>query len=361
MRYAVSQSDFVLLCAVLVLCGMGFAALYSIGLGKENGNFTFLYHQAITFGIGAVLLMCISCMHYKTFRGYSILFYVASIMLLVAVLAIGAHIRGMRGWFVFGSLTFQPVELAKLGLILILARYFSAYTRQVGRLRHIITSCLLAVIPIAAVLAQPDLGSAVILFILWFGMILMSGIPRRYTVAMVLMLVIIASAAWFFALKDYQRQRIITFLSPAHDVQGKSYNVHQAQIAIGSGGLLGRGIGYGSQSQLRFLPESQTDFIFSVLAEELGFVGIGFLFFFWFLLLGRFTRLMRRTRDDFAMYCVLGVTLMFFSHMAINIGGNLGLIPLTGIVLPFISYGGSALLIDLVAVGIVESIYIHSA
>ncbi len=281
-------------------------------------------------------------------------------LLLGAVLVLGFTVRGTRGWFAFGGFTFQPVELAKLGLIMALAWYFSSYTRQVGQLKHILLSGILALIPIGAVLLQPDLGSAAILFVIWFGMLLMSGIPRRYTIAMALGLCIIAVSAWLFVLKDYQRQRIITFLSPTHDVQGKSYNVRQAQIAIGSGEWFGRGLGYGSQSHLRFLPESQTDFIFSVLAEELGFLGLSLFFLFWYLLLSRMIRIMKLARDDFALYCVLGVTLMFFSHMIINIGGNLGVVPLTGIVLPFVSYGGSALLIDLLALGLVQSIHIHS-
>lgn len=360
MIHALRQSDLILTCAVLMLCGMGFAALYSIGLGKEGGDFSYLSHQAITFGIGACAALVLSVVQYRIFRSYSIAVYILSLVFLAAVLFLGSTIRGTRGWFAFAGFTFQPVELAKIGLILMLAWYFSSYTRQVGQLRHILISGILALLPISAVLMQPDLGSAAILFSIWFGMVLMSGIPRRYTVSIAILLCVIAAVGWLVVLKDYQRQRVISFLAPTHDVRGKSYNVRQAQIAIGAGEWFGRGLGYGSQSHLRFLPESQTDFIFSVLAEELGFLGVGLLFFFWYLLLSRLIRLMKRARDDFALYCVLGIALMLFTHMVINIGGNLGVVPLTGIVLPFISYGGSALLIDLIAIGIVESIYIHS-
>ena len=340
---------------------MGFAALYSIGLGKEGGDFSYVAHQAAAFGIGIAVMLGISVVQYRLFRNYSLVLYGISIALLFAVLFFGSAVRGTRGWFIIGSYSFQPVELAKIGLIVALAWYFSSYTRQVGRLRHIIVSAFLAGISIAAVLLQPDVGSAAILFIIWFGMILMSGIPRRYTIAIVLILCSLCALSWMLVLKEYQRQRIISFLAPAHDIRGTSYNIRQAQIAIGSGTWLGRGLGYGSQSQLRFLPESQTDFIFSVLAEELGFFGIALLFFFWHLLFSRLIRIMKRARDDFSLYCVLGITIMLFSHMAINIGGNLGVIPLTGIVLPFMSYGGSAILISLLAIGLAESIHIHNS
>lgn len=356
----VRQSDLILFCSMLVLSGMGFAALYSMGLGISADSFWLLKHQGIAFGIGIIALFGLSSIHYHQLRSYSIAVYIITIIILIAVLFFGTTIRGTKGWLVIGAFTLQPVELAKLGLIMILARYFSSFTRQVGQLRHILVSGGIAALPISAVLLQPDLGSAAILFIIWIGMILMSGIPRRYTVSMCILVGLIAVAGWFFVLKDYQRQRIITFLSPTHDVQGKSYNIRQAQIAIGSGEWFGRGLGFGSQSHLRFLPESQTDFIFSVIAEELGFVGVSVLLFFWFLLLSRLIRLMRRLRDDFGVYCILGVSLLLFSHMTINIGGNLGLIPLTGIVLPFLSYGGSALVVDLIALGLAESIHIHT-
>ncbi len=357
----VRQSDLILFFSMLVLAGLGFAALYSIGLGFGADSFFFLKHQSIAFGIGFCALLIISSIHYHHLKTYSIAFYIITILILIAVLFLGSTIRGTKGWFSIAGFTLQPVELAKLGLIMILARYFSSFTRQVGQLKHIIVSGALAALPIAAVLAQPDLGSAAILFAIWLGMMLMSGVPRRYTIAMCIMIILIAALGWITVLKGYQRERIITFLYPTHDVQGKSYNIRQAQIAIGSGELFGRGLGFGSQSHLRFLPESQTDFIFSVIAEELGFIGVSFLLFFWLLLLRRLMRLMRKVRDDFGAYCVLGVTLLLFSHMAINIGGNLGLIPLTGIVLPFLSYGGSALVVDLIAIGLVESIHIHSS
>lgn len=356
----IRQSDLLLFCTVIVLCGMGFAALYSIGLGKEANDFSLLTHQAVTFGVGMVCISVVSIFQYRMLRNFSPVVYGCALVLLCAVLVVGSTLRGTRGWFAWGSVTFQPVELAKIGLIMMLAWYFSSYTRQVGRLKHIIVSGSIALAPIAAVLLQPDLGSAAILFAIWFGMVLMSGIPRRYILSITIGLCVVAVMSWVFVIKDYQRARVISFLAPTHDTQGKSYNVRQAQIAIGSGEWFGRGLGYGSQSHLRFLPESQTDFIFSVLAEELGFFGIALLFFFWYLLFCRLIRIMRLASDDFALYCVLGVTLMLFSHMFINIGGNLGIVPLTGIVLPFVSYGGSALLIDLIAIGLVESIHIHS-
>lgn len=354
--------DVLLLVSTLLLCVMGFAALYSIGLGKEDAtDFSLLMRQLIAFAIGCSIIIVLSLIHYIRLRSGSIFIYACSLVALLIVLFAGQEIRGTRGWFEFGLFSFQPVEYAKIGLIFMLAWYFSSNSRQIDRLIHVVASAIIAVVPIGLVLLQPDLGSALVLIIIWIGMLLMSGIPKRYTISIALLIVLAMLAGWFFVFKDYQRERILTFLLPSQESQGRSYNIRQAQIAIGSGKLLGAGLGFGSQSHLKFLPESQTDFIFSVIAEELGFVGVAGILLCWLLFFQRAAALMKKIRDDFGLYLVLGSFFFFLSHVVINIGGNLGLLPLTGIVLPFMSYGGSALVISLLAVGLIQSVYAHAS
>ncbi len=349
--------DWVLLFSVLGISSFGMTALYSIGLGKDVPSFSYLQHQGVVALIGFVTIFVFSLFNYRILKNTSVIFYIFTCLLLLAVLFFGDKIRGTRGWFLIGGAGFQPAELAKIALILILAKYFSSWTRQVGQLRHIFQSACLMVVPTALILLQPDFGSAVILFAIWFVMILMSGIPKKYIIALGGIMVIFFSCAWFFLFQDYQKDRIISFLFPAADVRGAGYNVRQAMIAVGAGQLTGTGIGSGSQSHLKFLPETQTDFIFSVIAEEFGFVGVTFLFLFWLMLIYRLNVLLRASADDFAAYTLLGITTMLFTQFIINIGGNLGLLPVTGLVLPFVSYGGSALLISLMCIGIVQSIW----
>ncbi len=353
--------DILLLLSIIVLSVFGFAALYSVGLGKDPQNFFYFQKQLSIGTVFFVLFFGIGLLNYRMIRNVSFLLYIGMCILLIFVLISGQTIRGTRGWFMISSFGMQPAEFAKLALICTLARYFSSYTRQIGRFRHIIISGIIALVPIGLVLLQPDLGSAIILFLIWFGMIMTSGIPKKYTLTLCIGIIVVSLGAWFFVLKDYQKERVITFIHPSADVQGSGYNVRQAMIAIGAGELFGRGLGFGSQSHLKFLPETQTDFIFSVVAEEMGLIGVTILFAFWMVFFHRLIRIIKMARDDFALYSVLGITVMFFAHVILNIGGNLGLVPLTGVPLPFISYGGSSLALSLLAVGLVQSIKVYNS
>jgi rod shape determining protein RodA len=206
------------------------------------------------------------------------------------------------------------------------------------------------------VLLQPDLGSAVILGLIWFGIMCLVGARRLYIVGLVGLVAVASVFSWFFLLQDYQKDRVLTFVYPESDPLGAGYNTNQAAIAVGSGKFFGRGLGFGSQSQLRFLPEAQTDFVFSVIGEELGFAGAGaviglFGFLFW-----RLLRIIRHANNDFAAVVVSGVTIVFFSQLVINVGANVGLLPVTGVTLPFVSYGGSSLIVNLLMVGMVQSV-----
>ena len=353
--------DILFLLSIIVLSIFGFAALYSVGLGKDPQNFFAIQKQLSVYAVFFIAFFAIGLLNYRIVKNISFLYYIAIAVLLMLVLVGGQTIRGTRGWFMIGSFGLQPAEFAKLALICALARYFSHYTRQIGQFRHIIVSGMIAAVPIGLVLLQPDLGSAVVLFLIWFGMIMTSGIPKKYILILCISIAVVSLSAWFFLLKDYQKERVMTFLRPSADVQGSGYNIRQAMIAIGSGQIFGRGLGFGSQSHLKFLPETQTDFIFSVVAEEMGLVGISILFAFWAVFFHRLIKIMKMARDDFALYTVLGITMMFFTHLILNIGGNIGLVPLTGIPLPFLSYGGSSLAISLLAVGLVQSIKVYNS
>jgi rod shape determining protein RodA len=223
----------------------------------------------------------------------------------------------------------------------------------------VIVSGLLALVPFTLVLMQPDLGSALVYLVMWLGLLLFSGIKRVYSLILVVSGILVSWGAWAFALKDYQKNRIISFLNPAADPLGSGYNVIQSKIAVGSGGLFGRGLGHGSQSQLRFLPEQHTDFIFAVLTEELGFLG-GFLLLFLFLIL--FVRMIKAgkfSRDEFGIILAIGAVIIFTFQIFTNVGMNIGILPVTGIPLPLVSYGGSALLIFLMLIGLIESVFVR--
>jgi len=354
------QFDIPLLIVVLFFATIGLSSLYSIGVGRGGDAMGYFERQGIYYLVFFVVAITISLIRHTFFRSVGALVYLAAIASLLAVLFIGSTIRGTKGWITFGSFTLQPVELAKIGVILALAGYFSIFTRQVHHLRHIIISGVITAIPAGLVMLQPDIGSAAIIVFLWITMILVSGISKKYLVSLLFLGVLTIVGAWMFLLHDYQKDRILAFIHPTAETQSRGYNVRQAMIAIGSGQLFGKGLGRGSQSQLRFLPESQTDFIFSVIAEELGLIGILLLLIAWGVFFWRLFALMARVHDDFSLYVLFGIAALFFIQLVINIAGNLGLLPLTGIVLPFLSYGGSALVMASILFGIAQSIAIHA-
>jgi rod shape determining protein RodA len=353
------SADWLLLLAVFTLVLLGLSAIYSVELSQEAGTFLNLKKQGIAVMVGAVFFLLLTFSNYKLLQNYSLALYCVSVGLLALVLLFGETIRGSTGWFVFGGVSFQPVELMKVSLIITLSTYFSRRAVRPLRLRSLWESGLMVLLPVGLVLLEPDFGSASVLLGTWFLFLVFVGIPWRYLVSIVLLFAVLFGASWFFLFEDYQRSRIMTFLEPSLDPLGQGYNVTQAIIAVGSGGLFGSGLGFGTQSQLKFLPESQTDFIFAVIAEELGFFGVllillsfGFLFY-------RLGRHALYAHDDFTAYMVLGTGAVFFLQFLVNIGMNLGLFPVTGIGLPLVSYGGSSLVAMLLMMGIVESIAIR--
>jgi len=348
--------DYVLLASVLLLAVIGLAALYSISLGYDPVDFTNFRKQLIYFGFGLLIAFIASLLNYSAFRVYSRYFYWGAAILLVLVAIFGTTLRGTRGWFSLFGFYFQPVELAKVALLFFLAKFFSNRYQFFNEWRHVIVSLFGTLILAFFVLMQPDTGSAAVLLGLWFILLMVTGVRWRYLGVIMLTAIVLVSILWFGMFADYQKARIMTFLNPAIDPLGSGYNVTQAKIAVGSGGVFGRGLGFGSQSQLKFIPESQTDFIFAVIAEELGLLGVALVLGLWVLIFYRLARAAKRARDDFGQFVLLGILIIFFIHIFVNIGMNIGLLPVTGISLPFLSYGGSFVLVSMFFIGVAESV-----
>jgi len=351
--------DWILLLAVLVLFGFGMAAIYSVELSRESAEFLLLRKQGIAFAIGIVLLVVSAGANYLQLRNYGRLLYLIGIGLMVLVLIFGSTIRGTTGWFVLFGVSFQPVEFMKLALAVELARYFGEHARRQFGWREIFGSGLLTCVPVFLTAIQPDLGSAMLMLGMWGLLVFFAGLRLRQGAILAIVVIAIAIFGWFFLLQPYQKQRVEVFLDPSLDPLEKGYNVTQSRIAIGSGQLFGRGLGFGSQSQLKFLPESQTDFVFAVIAEELGFFGVMIIFFAIGVFMYRSITLSRHARDNFTGFLAIALSASVFVQAMVNIGVNLALLPATGVALPFVSYGGSSLVFSLLMVGILESIAVR--
>ena len=286
--------------------------------------------------------------------------YITALVLLASLLLFAHPVLGAKAWFSLGPISFQPADLAKLALIVLLAKYLSRRHVEIGDFRHIIVSGGYALTLILLILVEPDMGNAIIVGTLWLGMMLVSGISKKHLVVLGLIGLVVSSALWFGGLKPYQRERIISFVNPAADIRGSGYSAYQAKIAVGSGELLGKSIGYGTQSKLRFLPEYQTDFIFAAFAEEWGFAGVMLLLSLYALLFARLAQIARAAATNFDAFFTLGVLILFAAHVAIHTGISLGLLPVTGTTIPFMSSGGSHLLLEFAVLGIVTSLAHHS-
>ncbi len=352
--------DWILFTAVLLLVCFGLAEIYSVALGQAAVNLLNFKKQILFIFIGFILLFIFAFFDYHNLRNYSNYLLILGIILLISVLLFGRIIRGTKSWFYIGVFGFQPVEFIKLVLILFFARYLSSVSIKVNQLKHLFITASSLIIFMALVLAQPDFGSSLILFLSWLSLIIVAGINKKYIIVIILTLAILFTGSWFFIFKDYQKQRVITFLNPRLNQFDQGYNAAQALIAVGAGRITGRGLGFGSQSQLKFLPEAQTDFIFAVSAEELGFLGVILILVFFGIFFYRCLYYLRKINDNFGTFFILGSLLLIFIEMFINIAMNIGLLPVVGISLPFLSYGGSALVINLIMVGVIESIIIRS-
>ena len=351
--------DWILILASIFLVGIGLISIYSSSLAR--GNFLNFKKQIIFFALGFVLMLLASFIDWRGIKEepYLILFlYLICLFGILGLLFLAPKVRGARHWYKIGFFTIDPVEFLKIVLLLLLAKYFSKRHIEMYKLSHIILSGIYVILPSIFIFLQPDLGSTLVLIFLWVGVLIISGIKIRHFLLLCFLAILVFILAWQFFLKDYQKARIISFFVPI-DPLGVGWSQNQAKIAIGNGGIFGQGLGKGSQTKYRFLPEPQTDFIFAAIAEEVGFLGITFLLFLFFLLIWRIQKIAFLTQSNFARLFAGGFNVLLVSQLFINIGMNLGLLPIIGIGLPFVSYGGSALISNFVALGILESIKVH--
>ena len=362
MRFIVShfkKLDWILIISAVLLTVIGICSIYSSSF--RNGDFFNFKKQIIFFIAGFFLMLSLSFFDYRILRNNSyliLIFYFVSLLFLVGLFFFAPEIRGVKSWYKLGPISLDPIEPTKIVLIVLLAKYFSMRHVEMYRFRHIILSGFYVLIPSLLIFFQPDLGSVLILVIIWLGVLIVSGIKIRHFLILTLCFLLILSFCWQFLLKDYQKERVLSFMIPS-DPLGASWSQNQAKIAIGSGSFFGRGFKQGSQTQYGFLSEPQTDFIFAAIAEETGLVGIGILFSLFSLFLWRIIKLILSCQYNFSRLFASGFVLFIFSQFFVNIGMNLGIIPVIGIPLPLISYGGSGLISTYIGLGILQSVRVR--
>lgn len=344
--------DWILIAAIVPIALGGLATMTSFG--ADSGLFL---RQLLWLVVASGMMFAIAQSDVRFLRDsrYITMFYGIALSLLVLVLIIGKTVKGATSWFAFGNVSFQPTDLVKLLVIAILAKYFSRRHVEIARIKHLLISGLYALLPIGLILLQPDFGSAMVIAGLWLGMALIAGISKRHIFIVFGVAAVVFLASWFFLFKPYQKARIETFINPTADIRGSGYNAYQSVIAVGSGGILGKGLGYGTQSRLNYLPEYETDFIFAAFAEEWGFIGGLIIVASFCVLLWRLVLHAMYGASNFERLFCAGFALMIFGHVVVNIGMNIGIMPVTGIPLPFMSYGGSHLLGEFIGLGIVMS------
>jgi rod shape determining protein RodA len=353
--------DWILAGAAALLTLIGLIVIYSTSFKATSlASSSDVVHQVIFAIAGLAALVIIARLDYRVWSKFGVWVYAGTIMALVLVLLFAHPVLGAKRWIDLGFFQFQPSEFMKLALIMVLAKLFADNYDQLEHPKFLAISLAYLLVPMAMVFRQPDLGSALVLFVIWLAMALVSRIRKLH-------LVILAGAALIVApiaiglLKPYQRSRLETFLNPAADPLHTGYNVVQSTITVGSGQIFGRGLAAGSQTQLNFLPSlaQHTDFIFASLSEKMGFIGSGLVILLFGVLLIRGLVIAYRAQDRFGMFLATGIVAMLLFHAFINIGMNMGIAPVTGIPLPLVSYGGTSLVVAMIGLGLLESIAVR--
>ena len=343
------QIDWALLLPAVAMAAAGLATMNSFAAPSY-----FFSRQLIWLTLALVVCLGLSSADPRFLRrsGIVVLTYAILLAFLTALLLFGRAIKGAKGWFSLGLFSLQPADFMKLSLVLILAKYFSRRHIEIAHFQHILVSGLYAFLPFVLIILQPDFGSAVIIFVIWLGMIMASGVSKRHFLLVAGVALLAFGVLWFAIFTGNQKSRIISFIHPLADIQGAGYNAFQSTIAVGSGQLTGKGVGFGTQSRFRFLPEYQTDFIFSAFAEEWGFIGVIIFFILFSIVIWRIIRIAMLGATNFEALFGIGLAIFLMGHFAVNVGMNIGLLPVTGLTLPFTSYGGSHLLTEFIGLGI---------
>lgn len=336
---------------------MSLLNIYSV-TSEGQGHTDIVFRQLVWFSIGFTILVIAMMIDYHTISSFSYLFYFLILLALIAVLAVGPFVAGAQRWIRFGGFSVQPSEFAKLAMILVLARYFSNKKRGSASFTDLAITGILLCVPLLLILKQPDLGTALVLIPIYTAVMLIVGLNWRYF-AIGAILVACAMPLMWQHLKPYQKMRIVSFINPNADPLGSGYHVIQSKIAIGSGGFWGKGYMKGSQSQLNFIPEQFTDFIFSVIGEEWGFVGTVTVLVLYFILIYRGIYIASKAKDRLGTLIAIGIIAMMVMHVTVNIGMCIGIMPVTGVPLPLMSYGGTAVLSTLAGIGLLLNIQIR--
>ena len=355
--------DVILIGAVVAVAALGSLMVYSATRGpgeSEPYDMTFLKRQAVFVLLGLAAMTVTALVDYRVYRDWAVVIYSGAAALLVLVMSpLGSESKGTQAWFQLGSFQFQPSELAKLGLIVGLAALLNHFRGEVD-LRRLAAVLAAAGLPLTLIMLQPDLGTSLVLVAITFVMLIVGGARAKHLVALVFLGAIAAGAVTSSGLlEDYQKDRLTVFLDPDQGLQGEAYNLNQSKISISAGGLFGKGLFQGTQTRLQYVPEQHTDFIFTAVGEELGFAGGGTLLALFGIIVWRMWRSAQLARDSFGTLVCVGVLAMFLFQIFENVGMTMGIMPITGIPLPFVSYGGSSTLAAFIAIGLVLNVHMR--
>lgn len=357
--------DWLLLAAALLLTVVGFVMVGGATANDpavlEGGGNIYVQRQVVAFMLGLTAATVTTLFDYRVFRAWSLPVYLAAVLLLVLVLVVGIEVNSARAWFRIGPMQFQPAEFAKIAVVLVLAAHFHEYREEALGLRALVEALAFALLPMMLILLQPDFGTFLVFAVIVAGVLLMAGVHVRYLLALVVGAVLASVAALRLGIvRQYQLDRLTAFLNPENiDSLGAGYNVVQAQIAVGSGQFFGQGVGSGSQTLSGFVPENHTDFIFTVVGEQTGFVGSFFVLLLFGVLIWRGIRIAALSRDSFGTLLAAGVVTIFTFQTFVSVGMAIGIMPVTGLPLPFISYGGSSLITSWLLVGLLQNVHMR--
>lgn len=359
-NFKYADLDFLLI-AMTIIAAIAGLVIISSAVHSIDGGGRYILIQSVAGIIGLIMMLVFATIDYENLGNLNRIIYVLSILMLVLVLIVGTGRDdvGSRSWIRFGSIGIQPSEFVKIGFILTFAKHASSVHEEINKPKNIIMLCLHMAIILGLILLQPDFGTAMVFIVIFVGILFVAGISYKYIIAAFSTIIAAIPLIWMFVLKEYQKNRILVFLKPERDPLGSGYHVIQSKIAIGSGGVFGKGLYQGTQTQLGYLPVKHTDFIYAVVGEELGLIGCTLVALLLFAIVMRCIYNSRIAKNDYGSLICVGVACMFLAHIFENIGMCIGLMPVTGIPLPFFSYGGSSLITNFIAIGLVLSTYMR--
>lgn len=357
LRFFLKKFDWMVVVIPAILIGLSIATFYHLGISSAH----IIQRQILFFVIGLGFMLIVSLFDYRIFKNYStasVAIYLVTVFLLLIVLG-AESIRGVSSWLYIGNYGFEPSELAKLAVVILLAKYFSQKHVAIYDIRHIIASGVYVIIPAFLIFIQPDLGGAVIIILIWAALLLASGIKRKHFLVIITIGLILMVSGWFLFLKPYQKTRITTFLNPYLDPRGEGYSIIQAKTTVGSGQFWGSVVSGTTSAYPVLVPEPYTDFTFSVFAQKFGFWGVTLVYGLLLALVYRISVIANTANNNFAKLFSLGFCILIVAHVLVNSGMNIGLLPITGLPFSFLSYGGSHLITLMIGLGIIESIKLH--